>query len=35
MNNYNLMVRGIVVNNDIPAAVQLVKKLRIYPWSER
>ncbi len=35
MNNYNFMVRGIVANNDIPDAVQRVKKLRIYPWSER
>ena len=35
MNNHNFLVRGLVVNNDIPAAVQLVKKVRIYPWSER
>jgi hypothetical protein len=35
MNNYNFMIRGTVVNNDIPDAVQRVKKLRIYPWSER
>lgn len=35
MNNYNLMVRGIVQNNDIPAAVQRVKQLRVYPWGER
>jgi hypothetical protein len=35
MNNYNFMIRGIVVNNDVPDAVQRVKKLRIYPLSER
>jgi hypothetical protein len=35
MNNYNFMIRGIVMNNDIPDAVQRVKKLRIYPLSER
>ena len=36
MNNYNVMVRGIVSSmEDAPAAVETVKKLRIYPWSER
>ena len=36
MNNYNIMVRGIVTNmEDTAEAVQTVKKLRIYPWSER
>jgi hypothetical protein len=35
MNHYNFMIRGIVVNNDMRAAVQLVRKLRIYKWSER
>ena len=35
MNNYNFMIRGIVVHNDIPAAVQRIRQLRIYPWSAR
>ena len=35
MNNYSFMIRGIVVNNDVPDAVARVKKLRIYAWSER
>jgi hypothetical protein len=35
MNNHSFMIRGIVVNGDVPDAVQRVKKLRIYPWSER
>jgi hypothetical protein len=35
MNNYNFMVRAIVVNNDKAAAVAFVNKLRIYPLSER
>jgi hypothetical protein len=35
MNNYNIMVRGILQNNDLPATVQRVKSLRVYPWSER
>jgi hypothetical protein len=35
MNNYNAMIRGIVVNNDVPDAVRRVRTLRIYPWSER
>ena len=34
MNNYNVMVRGILVNNDLSGTVERVKKLRIYPWSE-
>jgi hypothetical protein len=35
MNNYSFMIRGIVVNGDVPDAVQRVKQIRIYPWSER
>ncbi len=35
MNNHNLLVRGIIVNNDIPDAVQRIRKVKIYPWSER
>ncbi len=36
MNNYNIMVRGIVTNldSDVPNAVERVRKLRIYPLSE-
>ena len=36
MNNYNIMVRGIVTSmEDASEAVQTVKKLQVYPWSER
>ena len=35
MNNYNIMVRGILGTGmgDAPAAVETVKKFRVYPWS--
>ena len=36
MNNHNLLVRGIIANkNDVPDAVERVRKTRVYPWSER
>ncbi|HEY5928902.1 MAG TPA: DUF1254 domain-containing protein [Burkholderiales bacterium] len=37
MNNYNVMVRGIFMNmdKDVPSAVATVKKMRVYPLSER
>ena len=35
MSNYKVMIRGIVVNNDIPGAVQRIRQLKIYPWSAR
>jgi hypothetical protein len=34
MNNYNAMVRGIVENGDKDAAVQNVKRVKVYPLSE-
>ena len=34
MNNYNLMVRGIVEKGDKDTAVQNVKRVKIYPLSE-
>ncbi len=34
MNNYNVMVRGIVVNGDLPGTVERVRKMRIYPLKE-
>ena len=34
MNNYNVMVRGIVVNDDKDAAVANVKRVKVYPLSE-
>jgi hypothetical protein len=34
MNNYNVMIRGIVQNNDKNAAVQNVKRVKVYPLSE-
>jgi hypothetical protein len=33
-NNYNVMVRGIVVNGDKDGAVQNVKRVKVYPLSE-
>lgn len=35
MNNYNVMNRGLVENNNIAAAVNLIKGMRVYPYSER
>ena len=35
MNNYNIMVRGILVNNDQAGAVQNVKRVKVYPYGER
>ena len=37
MNNYNLMVRGIVKNldSDVPNGVTRVKQMKLYPWSNR
>ena len=35
MNNHNLLVRGIIVNNDVPDAVARIRNVRVYPWSER
>jgi hypothetical protein len=34
MNNYNVMVRGIVQNNDKDAAVENVKRVKVYALSE-
>ncbi len=34
MNNYNVMIRGIVQNNDKDAAVANVRKVKAYPLSE-
>ena len=34
MNNYNIMVRGIVENDDKDAAVANVKRVKVYPLSE-
>jgi hypothetical protein len=34
MNNYNVMIRGIVQNDDKDAAVQNVKRVKVYPLSE-
>jgi hypothetical protein len=36
MNNYNIMVRGIVTGmEDVSGAVETVKTLQVYPWNER
>ena len=35
MHNHNLLVRGIIVDNDVPDAVERIRKTKVYPWSER
>ena len=35
MNDYNIMVRGILVNNDQQVAVQNTKRVKVYPYSDR
>jgi len=35
MNNHNLLVRGIIVDNDKADAVQRIRNVKVYPWSER
>lgn len=35
MHDYNMLVRGIIVDGDIPDAVQRVRNVKVYPWSER
>jgi hypothetical protein len=33
-NNYNVMVRGLIQNDDKDAAVQLIRRVKVYPLSE-
>jgi hypothetical protein len=35
MHSHNLLVRGIIVDNDVPYAVARIRDARVYPWSER
>ena len=35
MHNHNLLVRGIIVDNDVPDAVERIRNVKVYPWSER
>ena len=35
MNNNNILVRGLVQGDDVAGAVAMMKKLRIYPYSQR
>jgi hypothetical protein len=35
MHNHNLLVRGIVVDNDVPDAVARIRNVKVYPWDER
>ncbi|MRG60691.1 DUF1214 domain-containing protein [Agromyces sp. CFH 90414] len=35
MHDHNMLVRGIIVDGDIPDAVQRIRNVRIYSWSER
>jgi hypothetical protein len=35
MNNHNLLVRGLIVDNDKADAVQRIRNVKVYPWSER
>jgi len=35
MHNHNLLVRGLIVDNDVDDAVARIRKVRVFPWSER
>ena len=35
MNNHNLLVRGIIIDGDKADAVERVRRVQVYPWSER
>ena len=35
MHHHNLLVRGIIVDNDVPDAVERIRNVKVYPWSER
>ncbi len=35
MHSHNLLVRGIIIDNNVPDAVERVRGTKIYPWSER
>ena len=35
MSNNNFLIRGLIVNNDVKGAVDRLRQLRLYPWSER
>jgi hypothetical protein len=35
MHNHNLLVRGIIVDSDVPGAVERIRNVKCYPWSER
>jgi hypothetical protein len=35
MHNHNLLVRGIIVDNDVADAVARIRNVKVYPWSER
>jgi hypothetical protein len=35
MHNHNLLVRGIVVDNNVPDAVARIRGVKVYPWDER
>ncbi len=35
MHDHNMLVRGIIVDGDVPDAVQRIRNVKVYPWSER
>ncbi|KRE23513.1 DUF1254 domain-containing protein [Agromyces sp. Soil535] len=35
MHDHNMLVRGIIVNGDVPDAVQRIRNVKVYQWSER
>ena len=35
MHSHNLLVRGIIVDNDVPDAVERIRNVKVYRWSER
>jgi hypothetical protein len=34
MHNHNLLVRGIIIDNDVPDAVERIRNVKVYPWSD-
>ena len=35
MHDHNMLVRGIIVDGDVPDAVQRIRNVKVYPWSDR
>jgi hypothetical protein len=35
MHDHNMLVRGIIVDGDVPDAVQRIHNVKVYPWTDR